>query len=124
MAAGVYSSIFIATPLLVHLKSRETEVVQAEKRERGPAPARRPTGTPSVPAFTEDHAGPGRARATTPTTTGAARRPSRRRPRRPARAEASGRGRVAPPPQRPVAPSSASGRQQPTRQPRSKRGKK
>jgi preprotein translocase subunit SecF len=32
MAAGTYSSIFIATPLLVHLKSIETDVQELEKR--------------------------------------------------------------------------------------------
>ena len=32
MAVGTYSSIFIATPLLVHLKSREKGVLDAEKR--------------------------------------------------------------------------------------------
>jgi preprotein translocase subunit SecF len=43
-------------------------------------------------------------------------------PRRPAPApEAMGRGRTVPTSQRPVGRSSASGRQQPTRQPRSKR---
>ena len=38
--------------------------------------------------------------------------------------EAVGRGRVAPTTARPVGNSPASGRQQPTRQPKSKRGKK
>jgi preprotein translocase subunit SecF len=43
-------------------------------------------------------------------------------PRRPAPdPEAMGRGRTVPTPQRPVGKSSSSGRQQPTRQPRSKR---
>ena len=43
-------------------------------------------------------------------------------PRRPAsEPEAMGRGRTVPNPQRPVGRSSASGRQQPTRQPKSKR---
>jgi len=120
MAAGVYSSIFIATPLLAHLKSRESEVILAEKR----AKARRRQNVDryaSVPAFTEDMpvadepgADPDRA-----ATTGAA------APTAPPRApEASGRGRVAPSPQRPVQKSAASGRQQPSRQPRSKRGRK
>jgi preprotein translocase subunit SecF len=44
--------------------------------------------------------------------------------RQPARPEAMDRGRVAPPARGPVRPSSASGRQQPSRQPKSKRGKK
>ena len=52
-AAGVYSSIFIATPLLVHLKSGETEVVLAEKRAK--ARARREADPyASVPSFTEE----------------------------------------------------------------------
>jgi preprotein translocase subunit SecF len=46
-------------------------------------------------------------------------------PSRPAaHPDAMGRGRVVPPTQRPVNPSTAAGRAQPTRQPRSKRGKK
>ena len=120
MAAGVYSSVFIATPLLAHLKSRESEVVLAEKR----AKARRRAMADryaSVPAFADDMPvadepdesdGPATVRG------GSA-------PTAPARApEASGRGRVAPSPQRPVQKSAASGRQQPSRQPRSKRGRK
>ncbi len=53
MAAGVYSSVFIATPLLVHLKSNESEVQQAEKREKA---RRRAAADPyaSVPVFAED----------------------------------------------------------------------
>ena len=97
MAAGAYSSIFIATPLLVHLKAQ---------RDRGRA---RPSGAPrpgarrdadryaAVPAFTEDmpvarradgdDAGASRSTTTSPT----ARRSA------PSRApEASGRGRVVP----------------------------
>ncbi len=34
MAAGAYSSIFIATPLLAHMKAGETEVQQAERRAK------------------------------------------------------------------------------------------
>ena len=120
MAAGVYSSVFIATPLLAHLKSRESEVVLAEKR----AKARRRQMADryaSVPAFTEDmpvHDEPG-TEPDQPASAGAT------DPAAPARApEASGRGRVAPTPQRPVQKSAASGRQQPSRQPRSKRGRK
>jgi preprotein translocase subunit SecF len=119
MAAGVYSSIFIATPLLAHLKSRESEVILAEKR----AKARRRQNVDryaAVPAFTEDMPvgdEPG-ADSDRAATTGAA-------PTAPPRApEASGRGRVAPSAQRPVEKSAASGRQQPSRQPRSKRGRK
>jgi len=122
MAAGVYSSVFIATPLLVHLKGNETEVQQAEKRER----ARRRAAADkyaAVPAFADDlpvkdepedddDGEPASAQSPAP-------------PVAPARGtEASGRGRVVPPTQRPVQKSSASGRQQPSRQSRSKRGKK
>ena len=120
MAAGVYSSVFIATPLLAHLKARESEVVLAEKRAKARQRAQADRYA-SVPAFTEDmpvHDEPG-TDPDRPTSPGA---PA---PAAPARApEASGRGRVAPTPQRPVQKSAASGRQQPTRQSRSKRGRK
>jgi preprotein translocase subunit SecF len=120
MAAGVYSSVFIATPLLAHLKSRESEVLLAEKRSKARQRAMADRYA-SVPAFTEDmpvHDEPGPA-SDRPDSggTGSPAAP----PRSP---EASGRGRVAPTPQRPVQKSAASGRQQPSRQPRSKRGRK
>jgi preprotein translocase subunit SecF len=119
MAAGAYSSIFIATPLLVQLKSGESAVIDAEKRDKT---RRRQEADryASVPAFTEDmpiHEEPG-----------AVDRPVEAPPTAPAREprapEAANRGRVAPAPRGPVRPSGASGRQQPSRQPRSKRGKK
>ncbi|HEU5454585.1 MAG TPA: protein translocase subunit SecF [Nocardioides sp.] len=121
MAAGVYSSVFIATPLLAHLKSRESEVVLAEKRDKARRRAMADRYA-SVPAFSDDLPvadEPGvDADRPDPTTGGPA-------PAAPARApEASGRGRVAPSPQRPVQESAASGRQQPSRRPRSKRGRK
>src|SRR6478736_3805402 len=53
MAAGVYSSVFIAPRLLVHMKSNETEVKLAEKR----AKAREKKDADryaAVPVFTED----------------------------------------------------------------------
>jgi preprotein translocase subunit SecF len=122
MAAGVYSSVFIATPLLAHLKSRESEVLLAEKR----AKARRRQMADryaAVPAFTEDmpvaDEEPGvDSDRPDPVRSGSA-------PVAPTRtSEASGRGRVAPTSQRPVQKSAASGRQQPSRQSRSKRGRK
>jgi len=119
MAAGVYSSIFIATPLLAHLKSRESDVLLAEKRDKARRKAMADRYA-AVPAFTEDmpvQDEPG-VDPDRPATGGSA-------PTAPARSpEASGRGRVAPSPQRPVQKSAASGRQQPSRQPRSKRGRK
>ena len=43
MAAGTYSSIFIATPLVVQLKSGEKEITEQDARAKGPpAPRRRP----------------------------------------------------------------------------------
>jgi preprotein translocase subunit SecF len=120
MAAGVYSSVFIATPLLVHLKSNETEVRQAEKRDRARSRAEADRYA-SVPAFTEDmpvQDEPG------------AEEPRREQPSEPVSSttprpsEASGRGRVVPKSRTDARSSSASGRQQPSRQSRSKRGKK
>jgi len=129
MAAGAYSSIFIATPLLVHLKSSESEVVLAERRAKA-RERRNADRYASVPVFKEDMPvmdpdGPGGVlvedrdddlddyddlddddvRAPRPSPT----------------SEATGRGRTVPTTQRPVGQSRASGRQQPTRQPRSKR---
>jgi preprotein translocase subunit SecF len=120
MAAGAYSSIFIATPLLAHMKEKEAVNKALEKRL---ATRRRHEADryAAVPVFTDDmpvradddlddddeHAG----HEVTATTT-------------PSRPVPTGRGRVVPQAQRPVEESPASRRTQPTRQPRSKRGKK
>jgi preprotein translocase subunit SecF len=124
MAAGAYSSIFIATPLLAHMKSREPDVQELEKRLK----ARRRHEVDryaSVPAYADDmpiaddpDAAPVAGREEAP----AAARSGGNRPL--PNTEASGRGRVAPQSRGPVRPSSASGRSQPSRQSRSKRGKK
>ena len=131
MAAGAYSSIFIATPLLVHLKSTESEVVLAERRAK--ARERRSADRyASVPAFTDDMPIAAEPGATKP---GGVlvddlddfegyedddlKTPPASPP--PSTPEAMGRGRTAPTTPRPVGQSPASGRQQPTRQPRSKR---
>ena len=53
MAAGAYSSIFIATPLLVHLKSTESEVVLAERRAKA-RERRNVDRYASVPVFKDD----------------------------------------------------------------------
>jgi preprotein translocase subunit SecF len=126
MAAGAYSSIFIATPLLVHLKQNETEIVMAERRAKA-RERRQADRYASVPVFKDDlpvvepdEPVPGGVLVddlddyddyddghVTPKPEPAP--------------EAMGRGRTVPTPQRPVGPSSSSGRQQPTRQPRSKR---
>jgi len=126
MAAGTYSSIFIATPLLVHLKSGEKEVVDAERRAR--ARMKQADKYADVPAFTDDmpvadqpeeladlgHDDEGDEPDAGPVTRGSGSQP---------RTDAMGRGRTAPAPHRPVRESGAAGRRQPTRQPRSKRGK-
>ena len=127
MAAGTYSSVFIATPLLVHMKQGETANKAIEKRLASQAP---PRGRPL-------RLGPGvhrrHARARDDDDDDDEIDEAGRRARRgardadpvgPSRPVPTGRGRVVPQPQRPVGPSTAAGRQQPTRQPRSKRGKK
>jgi preprotein translocase subunit SecF len=129
MAAGAYSSIFIATPLLAHMKQAESANKAIEKRL---ATKRRHDADryASVPVFTDDL--PLRDRGEDPDAdlevdveedehTGHEVTTSTQSPTRPV---PTGRGRVVPQPQRPVGPSTAAGRQQPTRQSRSKRGKK
>jgi preprotein translocase subunit SecF len=123
MAAGTYSSIFIATPMLAHMKSREPAVQEQAKRiqTRRRHDADRYA---NVPAYTDDMpiaADPGLAVA------GGAEAPvaTRSGGNRPLPStDATGRGRVVPQSRGPVAPSSASGRAQPARKPKSKRGKK
>ena len=111
----------------MHLKSNETEVVLAERRakarerrdaDRYASVPRSPRTMPvddaedrGVPVDDPDDDDDD------PTTRGP-RTAAERAP------EATGRGRVVPTTQRPVGQSPASGRQQPTRQPKSKRGKK
>jgi preprotein translocase subunit SecF len=123
MAAGAYSSVFIASPLLVQMKQGEAGNMAIEKRL---ATRRRHEADryASVPVFTEDM--PVRAddddaedvddedEHTGHEVAGTAS----------TRPVPTGRGRVVPQATRPVEQSSAAGRTQPTRQPRSKRGKK
>ena len=124
MAAGAYSSIFIATPLLAHMKSREADVKELEKRVKA---RRRHQVDPyaSVPAYADDMAVapdpnlvPGSDREEQP----AAARAGGNRPV--PNTDAAGRGRVVPQARGPVRPISASGRAQPSRKSKSKRGKK
>jgi preprotein translocase subunit SecF len=123
MAAGAYSSIFIATPLLADMKSREAGVQEQEKRLK----ARRKHDADryaSVPAFTEDMP-VGSDPDAVPVAGAPASAAAPSGGNRPAPStEALGRGRVVPPSRGPVRPSGASGRAQPTRQAKSKRGKK
>ena len=122
MAAGVFSSVWVAPRILVHLKSNEDEVKLAERRAKARA---REQVDPyaNVPAFVDEV--PVDARRSGPEDFGFEDEPADEptRPAPPARPATAGRGRVAPPARGPVRPSGSSGRQQPTRQPRSKRGK-
>jgi preprotein translocase subunit SecF len=124
MAAGAYSSIFIATPLLAHMKSREPAVQELEKRLKS---RRRHDADryASVPAYADDMAvadNPDAAAAAEREEQTAAARAGGNRPQ--PNTEATGRGRVVPPSRGPVRPSSSSGRAQPSRKSKSKRGKK
>ncbi len=127
MAAGAYSSIFIATPLAAQLKSREKAITEQDRRAR--ARARRDVDRyADVPVFTDDMPvadEPGARSGVRgpddgdqPDLSGGT--PVQAPPRRP---EASGSGRVVPQPKRPTTEGGSSGRTQPTRQPRSKRGR-
>jgi preprotein translocase subunit SecF len=126
MAAGAYSSIFIATPLLAHMKSKESGVQEHEKRLK----ARRKHEADryaSVPTFTDDMpvaADPNAVPVTGAAAAAAAGTGGTGGNRPTPSTEALGRGRVVPPARGPVRPSGASGRVQPTRQAKSKRGKK
>jgi preprotein translocase subunit SecF len=120
MAVGVYSSVFLAPRVLVHLKSGESAVKEQERRAKARARAAADRYA-SVPTFVEDmpvvdepdddeldDEGQPQTRPTAP----------------PRAVEASDRGRVAPAPRKPVRQSNAAGRVQPVRQPKSKRDKK
>jgi preprotein translocase subunit SecF len=118
MAAGTYSSIFIATPLAVQLKSNEKEITQQDARAK--ARARRDVDRyADVPVFTDDMPVHDEDDDETPFADHEDESPART-PRRP---EASGSGRVVPSSKKPLSDTGSSRRTQPTRQPRSKRGK-
>ena len=134
MAAGAYSSIFIATPLLAHMKASESEVKAAEKRAKQ-REKQQVDRYASVPSFTEGMPVEHDPDTNAPRPTVAPADDSMGEPvGRPATGQpgalgtgqqgAMGRGRTAPPARGPVGESRSSGRSQPTRQPRSKRGKK
>ncbi len=116
MGVGVYSSVFVAPRLLVHMKEREREVAAADLRAATRA-RNEADRYASVPAFAEDMplvdepgeetVDPGGGGFLAP----------------PSRPSASGSGRVVPEAKAPVEQSGSAHRPQPTRQPRSKRGK-
>ena len=127
MAVGAYSSIFIATPLLVQLKRREKAITDSDRRARA-RQKRSADRYAQVPAFSEgmpvrdedarragvdvegDEGAVDQTRGGGPVVT----------PRGP---EATGSGRVVPESKGPMKQSGSAGRNQPSRQPRSKRGK-
>jgi len=124
MAAGAYSSIFIATPLVAQLKSQEKEVSEQDARARA-RQKRDADRYANVPAFTEDMPladgpEPVPADPDDPDAPSVARTPFRAPT---GGSEATGSGRVVPAPKAPVEQSGSAKRSQPSRQPRSKRGK-
>ncbi len=128
MAAGAYSSIFIATPLLVQLKEREPGVKAGDARARKHKSRREVDPFASVPVFTEDmplQHEPGTDADADVDEPGPGQRPTTAGGNRPAPAGAPGRVSAGerPASARPVAGTSSAGRPQPTRKPRSRRGK-
>jgi preprotein translocase subunit SecF len=121
MAAGAYSSIFIATPLVVQLKQREKQITEQDARARARA-KRDADRYANVPVFTEDMplaAEPGFHPEADEDAQPAPAAPYGG----PSRPPATGSGRTAPTPKAPVQQSGSAKRNQPSRQPRSKRGK-
>ena len=125
MAAGTYSSVFVATPLLAHLKSMEKPVQEADRRAKA---RQRRAADPyaSVPAFGEDmpiYSDPDAATAAA--AVALAEDDSIDDEPRPSRPEPPmGKGRVTPTSRGDVRPSGSANRSQPAREPRAKRGKK
>jgi preprotein translocase subunit SecF len=124
MAAGLFSSIFIATPLFVQLKELEPGVRAGDKRAMKHRDRRPVDPYASVPAFTEDmpeYDEPGQDRPPRgEQVEGGADRGNRPVPAAPA-TRYTGETR---PSARPVSGSSSANRPQPVRKPRSQRGKK
>jgi preprotein translocase subunit SecF len=130
MAAGVYSSVFIATPLLVHMKEREPGVKAGDARAMRHHSRRDADRFANVPVFREDmpiHDDPG---AESPTAAGAPARGASGASvstggNRPVSPGAPGRFTAGerPASARPVADSTSAHRPQPKRKPRSQRGK-
>ncbi|MGK2874630.1 MAG: protein translocase subunit SecF [Nocardioides sp.] len=117
MAAGVFSSVWIAPRILVHLKSGEKDIVDSDRRAK--ARAKRADPYAFVPSFA-DGMEVGIEPSTTPgelpdTVTGD---PD---PKGSAMPTLLGRSESSSAPKGPVGASGSSGRQQPNRKPRSKR---
>ena len=128
MAAGAYSSIFIATPLLVQLKERESGVKAGDARARRHKSRHDADRFAHVPAYADDmpiQDDPGEEQATrrpSGATAADAVPPAGNRPvppGAPGRVTAGERTSSS----RPVSGRTSAGRPQPTRKPRSQRGK-
>ena len=122
MAAGAYSSIFIATPLLVQLKELEPGVRAGDARAQRRRARRTADRFAEVPVFTEDmpiqdDPGVEPEAETDDGTTVVVNRASSPGP--PGRFSAGERSKTV----RPVSGSASAGRPHPTRKPRSQRGK-
>jgi preprotein translocase subunit SecF len=129
MAAGIYSSVFIATPLLVHMKQREASVQAGDARARRHHSRRSADRFAHVPAYSDnmpvmDDPGPAvddddepSSGASGGSTAVGGSRPVA--PGAPGRVTAGERPASA----RPVSSNTSAGRPQPTRKPRSQRGK-
>lgn len=126
MGVGVYSSVMLAPRVLVHLKMQETEV-QAQARRAKAKQRALADRYAAVPVFKDDEAVVPRDAhdlddpaelAEDDTVAGD------ERPVRTSAQEAVGKGRNVPTAARPVNESGSSGRKQPQRQTRAKRGKK
>jgi preprotein translocase subunit SecF len=122
MAAGAYSSIFIATPLVVQLKELEPGIRTGDARALRHRERREADRYAAVPAFADDMPVPDTADELAdlddddrePESTGATRAPVRT-----PRSTAGER-----PASRAVSPSASAKRAQPSRKPRSRRGKR
>jgi preprotein translocase subunit SecF len=127
MGAGVYSSVMLAPRVIVHLKGLETEVQEQARRAKARQRAEAADRYAAVPAVTSGTQVRGTDPADIPDDDSfriEVDEPEDE-PLRPTQAPTvAGRGRTAPTQHRTVAPSSSSGRNQPVRESRSKRGKK
>jgi preprotein translocase subunit SecF len=119
MAVGLYSSVFIATPLVVQLKEMEPGVKAGDARALRNHKRKQVDPFANVPAFTEDmpvYDEPADGEVPAGRTAGAT---APAAPERTPRYTAGER-----PPSRSVSPSASAKRAQPQRKPRSQRGKK
>lgn len=135
MAAGLYSSVFIATPLLVQLKELEPGVragdkraLASHKRKQVDPFASVPVYSDDMPVYDEDAAGggarDGRRGRPVPADAVEDEPAGSSAPTAPTRAPRYTAGEQPAPSSRPVGQSASSKRAQPQRRPRSQRGKK